>query len=209
MPDPQQPPITQAPKTLHDRAADMVRDRAAAERSRLLESSTLMASQLDQMELPRLPEDQFVGFFLPYFAGEIPLNDGKNAQAHWISIAKSPSSEVSVVDNAGNELFRVPPLFDTTIINPSRPLDRTRGFGTIVQLAAQYGSQIPVRGERYLMQGLVEKQQEIRAKSEVHDAYRQRWLEIFKRYGKLRAADAGTAAKTNSDEIGDDDLQFD
>lgn len=212
MPDPQKP-VFQVPAQLrtsdqleamanHQQSA--IRQHMAADNKRLIEQSELTAKLLADMDLPRLPETHFM-WFLQYFTGEASTDDGQNAIAKWISIASTPASEVSIIDAGGNELFRVPPLFDTSIINPVRKLDQAVGFGTIVLLAMEHGRHLPSRGNNFLVGKLNKKQQEIRTKSTVHNEYSQRWLEIFKRYGKLRAADQ--EVKKDNDEISDDELE--
>ena len=57
-----------------------------------------------------IPENVFVGYFLPSFIGG---TQNPNWVAEWVSVAGTPSAEVSVVDIQGNILFQVPPLLST------------------------------------------------------------------------------------------------
>ncbi len=162
-----------------------------------------------ETDISKLPEHIFVGFFLPYFCGETSTSDGRNAIAQWISVAGSPGSEVSIVDGEGKELFRVPSLMDTEIFNaaardPKNP--RQVGFSAIVDLAMQYGRQLPARGTNFLAENLAKKRAEISTQSKVHTSNEKRWLEIFKRYNKIQS---GTLAKKVQAEgqLSDDDFE--
>jgi hypothetical protein len=181
----------------------------AAQKERLTNAVDSLAAVLDGIEIPKLPESHFKSFFLPYFTGKASPDDGRNALAQWISVASTPASEVSIIDDVtGAELFRVPPLLDPTIINPVRAMRKgNMGFAEIVKLSMSYGAQIPVRGERVLNDSLARKQHEIRTTSAVHSEYEKRWLSIFKRYGAVRA-DLTPEAARDEGSLADDEMEF-
>lgn len=176
-------------------------------RKRMAERVAADADTIDQLSTARLPEDAFVNFFLKYFTGERDTSDGQDAIVKWISVAGSPTAEVVIFDATGKELFKVPPLIDTSIVKSERKLNQRVGFAAIVALAQQYGSHLRVQGERFLTENLAKKRAEIRTESQVHTAHEQRWLEIFNRYQKGPKVDIKAVAK-NAGTATDDDLQF-
>lgn len=68
-----------------------------------------------QNDHAKLPEDVFRHHFLPFFTGEVPKD--RNCIAEWIGIAGTPTSKVDVVSPAGDVLFTVPPVLDSSIVN--------------------------------------------------------------------------------------------
>jgi hypothetical protein len=64
-----------------------------------------------------LPEDIFVRYFLPYFSGLRPISENKNIINEWISIAGNPSAKVSIINQTGKEIYKVPGIQNTNILN--------------------------------------------------------------------------------------------
>jgi hypothetical protein len=151
----------------------------------------------------RLPEDIFVGVFLPYFSGQKPIAPNVNVFADWISIAGSPMNEVDIIDQAQRTLFTVPALFDTNIFQIA-----TRNPGnSFTDIMNEYGlrnDSLPVAANRFLHTSLDRKAEEIKQNSPEHLNSMQRWNLIFQRYG------IQTQQVTNVQHVNpSDDLEYD
>lgn len=127
-----------------------------------------------------LPEEIFVKDFLPLFYGTIDDKDLRYRQIqYWISIAGSPSSEVSVVDNNNNVLFDVPAVMNSSSINVT-----DRGNIEIDKIFTNFSNDnFKIRGSRNLLLDLNDKQHNIVSNTDIpkKEAY-ERLNEIFKRY---------------------------
>jgi hypothetical protein len=133
-----------------------------------------------KVDVNRLPEEVFVSGFLPYFCGEMSVKENNEFFSTWIGIAGSPSSEVAIIDKGGKELFRVPPLLDTTAINNST----TNPLSEIFDSYRQQASNIPVVAEKYLATEIEHKLDEIKQPIQVIETKVNRWNGIFERYHK-------------------------
>ncbi len=139
-----------------------------------------------------IPENIFTQTFLPFFSGQIPITEEENPIPAWINIAGTPVSEVSVTDVAtGKELFRVPPLYDTTVFNVARGSEDNL-MKNIIENYNLQKNHIPVLGERYLGNAMATKMSELVQKSEIYSKNKLRWMEIFKRYGIIVDGPEGT-----------------
>jgi hypothetical protein len=124
----------------------------------------------------RLPEPLFANYFLPGFLG---TNPNQNWMLEWISIAGSPSSEVSVFDPATQqELFRVPPvLASRNILLPKNEGDLGDIFKRHEMMAGSLGSS----GTNYLFNAL--EQKSTQAIASYQNDTDERWRAILARYG--------------------------
>lgn len=133
-------------------------------------------------EKSRIPEQTFKDHFLPYFSGQANVSDNPDVLPMWVGIAGSPSSEVSVVDQSGNVLYDVPAIMDLSIIDSSR-----RKLGeSLSSIYSQYelhSNQLPVVGERYLVEAMERKTSTLFKESEQFTNNSKRWNNIFERYG--------------------------
>lgn len=155
-----------------------------------------------------LPEKLFVNNFLPFFSGELDIDSEPNFFAMWYGIAGSPSSEVQIIDDNGKELYKVPAIVDTSIINPNRE-NNDVNFAHIVTMAKLYGNITPTAGQNALNGGLAKKYAQIQAKSKVFTTNEERWLNIFIRYGKVKKSELQvTEAKKAEGVLSDDDFEF-
>ena len=69
-------------------------------------------------DINTIPENVFVSNFLSLFHGDITDEDKRLILTqHWVSIAGGPSQEVSVVNAKGEEIYRVPPIFNSSAVN--------------------------------------------------------------------------------------------
>ncbi len=127
-----------------------------------------------------ISEEDFVSGFLPYFAGETSIKDNKDFISVWIGIAGAPSNEVAVVDKNYNELYRIPPLMNTSGIEP-----RTDGaYASLMEEYQNRGAQIPALGDSFLKEEVSHISTEIEASLKRNIEDEKRWVDIFKRYGK-------------------------
>lgn len=124
----------------------------------------------------RLPEPLFASYFLPGFLG---TNPNQNWMLEWISIAGSPSSEVSVFDPATQqELFRVPPVLASRNIL----LPKTEGdLGDIFKRHEMMSNGLGSTGANYLFNAL--EQKSVQAISAYQNDTDARWQAILARYG--------------------------
>ncbi len=152
-------------------------------RQRVTESTDFFYGQLVASNPHgRLPEDIFVGVFLPYFSGQKAITPDVNIFADWISIAGSPMNEVDILNQAQQVVFSVPALFDTNIFQIA-----TRSPGnSFTDIMNEYGlrnDSVPVAANRFLHNNLDRKVEEIKQNSPQQLDSMQRWNLIFQRYG--------------------------
>lgn len=146
----------------------------------------------------RLPEPIFVSYFLPGFLGS---NPNRNWLLEWISVAGSPSAEVSVFDPATQqELFRVPPVL------ASRGILLPRGNGDLNDIFTRHEMMkgtIGNQGTRFLFNALSHKSEQ--ALSTYENETNERWSHILARYGY-----APTHQQTNQPPVtsGDDLFEY-
>lgn len=186
-----------------------VNARQLAEHNRLADRANEILAQLESIPVKQLPEHIFVQTFLPYFCGEQDLSTNKEILGLWIGVATTPTAEVEIISNTGMPLFRVPALIDTSIINPVRGEEQAIGFSRIIALANEYSRDIPIVGENILVKNLAIKAKEIQSKSTVFNENEKRWIEIFKRYGKIKDnSKTTTNTPVSPDTMGDDEMTF-
>jgi hypothetical protein len=149
----------------------------------------------------RMPENVFRDYFFPYFSGEKDFGDSKNIFAEWVSITGSPAASAIIVDPADKELFRVPGVFDTTVLNIG---DRKRG-ASLQSIIEQYHLRretIPVVGERYLAEAVNDKINTIVTHTAEQSEQEKGWYDIFARYGKVPTLiEPNTKSQNNADDI--------
>ncbi len=98
----------------------------------------------------KLPEEHFVTFFLPLFAGletHPDINIGR-----WVSIAGTPFAEVDIINHHGQTLFTVPPIFERNVIDTTKVSEMS-----IQSITATYElllQQSPYRAVKFLEHGL-------------------------------------------------------
>ena len=151
-----------------------------------------------------LPEEIFVNTFLPFFCGEEKVDSNNNTIAKWISIAGTPMSEVTITDNAGQPIFTVPSLFDTSIIDVVKK-DMRMGLKEIVANKEVHSRNIAAAGEKYVVEALDKKASAIIQPSTQVSTNAERWNQIFTRYGKgnISVEADGSAEKDKDSNIND------
>lgn len=134
---------------------------------------------------PRIVEESFKYWFLPYFSGDqnAPQLQGRNVVADWIGVAGTAMSEVDVVDAQGNVLFAVPALFDTNMLEIA---SRTpgRSFADLYYEYELRKGGVPAVANNYLSQALFNKGQDLTRDREntITQTAAQRWTAIMQRY---------------------------
>lgn len=157
-------------------------------------------------QIKRLPESTFVRHFLPYFCGEKQINGQTNTLGLWIGIAGAITSKVDIVNNTGEVLFTVPPINDTSIFDVNN-LKNAQGFKNIIQNFQLYANQTPASGQNYLSRTLDSRLDKLRSESKTFTENEKAWMDIFKRYGKVKGNFEATVAKADS--IGADEMIYD
>lgn len=155
---------------------------------------------VDNVPVNRLPENIFRDYFLAGFLG---THRNPNWVAEWISIAGTPSTEVAIVDIAGNELFRVPAMIASmslTLQGKARA-----SIADIFTHAGNIKKNSPTQAMAFMRSALGERAQEL-GQETARQAVDRRWSEIFARYGVLPAQTQPQASQPNNS--GDDLFDF-
>lgn len=150
-----------------------------------------------------LPEELFVNYFLPYFAGNTPEEYQQEVIEKWITIASSAMHEVDIVSPSGIVLFTVPSLFDTSSIDT---INRNVG-NSLSDIYAQYelkGNNIPAVAETYLSKELSKKLSIVKDNPNMADT-ESRWKSIFDRYNVVSNLSVNTAVVEDDPT---DDLEY-
>ena len=163
-----------------------------------------------------LPEHIFVRDFLPYFCGELKIDDNPQLIPMWCTVAGNPSNEVTILSSTGEKLFDVPPIMDSSVFNPTynhRRGDRKESIEDISSQAELLSQSLPERGERYFNEAFYYRAQMLRNQNFDNSPISQRWMAIFERYGKVKKDQTnlqsdGTPKPAAKSTISDDDLEF-
>ena len=190
--------------------AALEQQRRNAKLKSIITSNENITKAFEDLSAPnKLPERIFIQSFLPFFCGETKLEQQPDVLVLWYGIAGSPSSEVEIIDNKGDTLFRVPALIDTSIINPIRSDKNNISFADIINATAHYDTTTPILGERLLLQNLSVKEKEIQSKSSQFTENEKRWYDIFVRYEKVKQSPITTEQQIkDSGALTDDDLVY-
>ncbi len=153
----------------------------------------------------RLPENIFRDYFLPAFAGSVPL--GKHYE-EWISIAGAPTAEVAIVDASGsNILFNVPALMNTDHIKRTRP-EGALPFASIVTMAEAFRTRSAAASQNVMTAQGMDRYKASHDSSHDYTPIEKRWLEIFQRYGYVPVQTGAAAAveKKDTGSVSDDEF---
>lgn len=135
----------------------------------------------------RLPEQVFISYFLPFFAGELnhPFLANRNVITDWISVAGSAMSEVDIIDYSGAVIYTTPSLFNTNVIEI---VNRKPG-NSLSDVYSEYElrSSIPSAASNFLNQALFNKGADITQNVDNLKTSKVRWEQILIRYGKINA----------------------
>lgn len=141
-----------------------------------------IANQLHQIEMnSKFPEELFVEHFLPLFAGEVPPTPQVNYTTWLEKVAGGEKVAVDIIDSNGNTLFTVPALFDTSVLEQSKP------GGESMTLIERHYSRLKEFDAAGSQQFLSKKLSGLHIKDkpteQVFENIRT-WNAIFERYGK-------------------------
>lgn len=136
------------------------------------------------IEVKRIPESTFVKEILPVLTGEAVSADFPLLMA---GVAGGPFSEVDVINDAGEVLFRMPALLERNIISHEEASKRG-SMASMLMTAEMLAKQSPARAENYLAhefdgRGIATNRDEIINQRQA------RWNSILARYGKALHSD--------------------
>lgn len=152
----------------------------------------------------KLPERIFASTFAPYFVGDKNLSEDQTIVTTWISIAGHPANKVDIIDDAGNTVVTVPPLFDTSNIDATG--GKQSKFADMAYNYEMRSATIPQAGDAYLNNALNKSASEIVKAPSTTEEYRKMWDAIYNRYHKGEKSDIKEIKK---EEFDDGELIFD
>lgn len=132
-----------------------------------------------EQEVTTIPEALFVNTYLPFFAGQ-SVADEINLST-WAGIAGNPFKSVNIADNNGVILYKIPPLFDRTALDPTKITKGASPIQHVMQTYEQLLNIHPVRAQNYLETELNKRNLSILVPKSVLNNL-EIWNNIFKRY---------------------------
>jgi hypothetical protein len=159
-------------------------------------------------DLKVLPEEIFKQSFLPYFSGQKPITADDTVMADWIGISGSPVAEVNIIDSAGNVLYTVPPILDTSIIETAK---RALGhsFADIYAKYTMHSNNMPVIGERVFADEIQKKLPTMMKESSQQQTNQDRWRDILVRYSIDGSPQQKAIAQSKAKANPADDVEYD
>lgn len=135
-------------------------------------------------DVRKIPESTFVKEILPVLTGEAISEDFPLLMA---GVAGSPLSEVDIIDEAGNTLFRLPALLERNIISHEEA-SRRGSLASFMETLSQVTRRSPIQARNYLAhefngRGIATN------RDEQYKARQERFNTIFARYGKTLNTD--------------------
>ena len=162
-------------------------------------------------ERKQLPEHLFVSNFLPVFSGAISIDKVPDFMSVWVSITGSPGSGLDIIDNSGKVLFTVPPIFDSTFIDPNRK-DGSMNFAEIIHFAKMHNGISPHLERSVFVSNIQKKLDAMQKNSPTFAKNINLWIDIFKRYkvgefkiDNLKAENISNSVKVSN--VTDDDFE--
>ena len=143
-----------------------------------LKNIRIMHSQIVESEqLEIMQESVFVENFLPFFLGELTDSEQINFGFTWNAMSGRGTTEVQIVNEYGENLFRTPAFFDTGVVDVSK--------SNIFNIMKEYGIDKNIHPTSALNKAhmaLREDFKKIQRSSPIAEQNTKRWIEIFKRY---------------------------
>ena len=143
-----------------------------------LKNIRIMHSQIVESEqLEIMQESVFVENFLPFFLGELTDSEQINFGFTWNALSGRGTTEVQIVNEYGENLFRTPAFFDTGVVDVSK--------SNICNIMKEYGIDKNIHPTSALNKAhmaLREDFKKIQRSSPIAEQNTRRWIEIFKRY---------------------------
>lgn len=141
-----------------------------------------IASQLRrEAVVPKFPEELFVTYFLPLFADEVKETQEVSMRTWVEKVSGAETNPVDIVALDGSVLFRVPPLFDISILDQAKP-----GGLSMTRVERHYSrlKEFDVRtSQSFLSKTLESMHIKEKPTAEVYENIKV-WNEIFERYGR-------------------------
>ena len=131
----------------------------------------------------KLPEYLFKSNFLPLFAGLETHPDVTIGM--WVSVAGTPFAEVDIIDDQGQILFSVPPIFERHVVDST--VERPMPLSVVTDTVEKMLIQNPFRAEAFLHHQLNQIVTPDEVLERWRNAYASRMDEIFARYGVIPA----------------------
>lgn len=131
------------------------------------------------IEVKKLPEKIFRDYFLQGFLGNHP---NPHWAAEWIGVAGSPSAEVAIIDQNGQELFLVPPLVASTSMLLNKHQIGSARINDIINHSGNLAQNSPAQAMAFMTSALGQKSQDLTGQNAI-DTVMVRWQLIFQRYG--------------------------
>lgn len=129
----------------------------------------------------QFPEALFLQHFFPFFIGDVPATQLIN-NTTWIDkVAGSSHNPVDIIDAAGQVLFTVPPMFDTSV------LDQAQSGGQTMTLVERHYSrlkEIDVSGSQQFLKNTLSSIHVKDKPTEQLYANFRAWNDILIRYGR-------------------------
>ena len=161
---------------------------------------------VDKKDRNKVPEDVFKQFFLPFFAGEADINKSPEVLANWITIAGNGFREVEVVDNSGETVAIVPGVNSTLSLQTSNSAINIHEAMRMVEIK---GSQIPRRGQDYMIDVFQHKQSEMfSATADSNSETAAKWAKVFQRFNVNTPASGNGLPSVNKEVDLSEDMDF-
>lgn len=161
-------------------------------------------SNITVPDINNLPEEIFVQTFLPLFHGDInDIGVITKLTQDWLYIAGGPSQEVAIINNKGEELYKVPPIFNSSAISVTE-----KGRRSIAEIITNSETDdFKPRANLQLRADLDLRQKELLIRlDEARDKVINNLNNIFSRYNLSKFED--TTKKNEVKNITDDDIVF-
>lgn len=149
----------------------------------------------------RVPEPVFREIFLPFFTGEREASESEDAICSWMGLVGGGGAEAVVCDPAGNVLFTVPPIYDTSLV--SLKLSDKGGINGVIREYVDTREQNARLANTVLTNGLA--QSLVSSVPEPASTKPSAWEPIFRHYNLLPPAQAEAVKSTTPS---DDDYTF-
>ncbi len=189
-----------------NRAQKMI---AAQHRQKLQDASNAVNAVYTELientdHLTKLPEPIFKEHFLPFFTGQKSTTENPNVMQEWVSVAGSAMAKVDIINQDGETIFTVPPIYDSNIIKTAKD-KLSQSFSDIYAQYNMHSNNLPMAGEKYLAEAFSEKIPTLLKPSETSSENQQGWEKIFQHYG-LNEFNVQTPALLES---AVDDIEYD
>lgn len=157
-------------------------------------------------ERKKLPEHIFKDYFLPFFLGGAVPDPNTEVYARWVGIAETPTSEVDVINPAGDVLFTVPALMNTNCLEVLRDRHQSPPVMSLFKDYEQASLGLAPVAMNMLARGLQDKALDIVNNQPPQASDVEKWEYIRNYYG-LSNSQSNT---TNQSSVANEpDLEFD